>query len=187
MARRRYRRRRRTGRWSSNIQEVGNTITTAPTDWSAFETIMSNPIQTNTFVSQTYTVKNIEISFNIDYEASTGGMGNYIEGITAYIMYVPQGFGQTIGGELILPTDYNLQHPEYIMAYKYLGSPSNEWNGTGNQLANQQYQPFRVKTRLSRKLQTGDSIVLFIKGVNQSTSNIPLRLSGLIRWWTKAN
>lgn len=181
MARRRYRRyyKRKSGSWAANIQEVGNNLNASTGTWSAAETIMTNPTQQNTFVSQTFTVKNIEISFNIDYESSTGGMGNYIEGVTAYIMFVPQGMDVT--------NDYNLQHPEYIMTYKYLGSPSNEYTGSGSQLANQQYQPFRVKSRLSRKLQTGDSIILFLKGVNQSQTEIIFRLSGLIRWWTKAN
>ena len=173
---------KRKGRWSANIQEVGNIITCTPSTWSASETIMSNPTQANTFVSQTYTVKNVEITFNIDNELSNLA-GAVIEGITAYIMFVPQG--------MTITNDYNLQHPEYIMAYKYLGSPTQEFGITteviNGPLYGQQYQPYRIKTRLSRKLQTGDSIVLFIKGVNQSQESFNLRLSGLIRWWTKAN
>lgn len=173
---------KRKGRWSANIQEVGNIITCTPSTWSASETIMSNPAQVNTFVSQTYTVKNVEITFNIDNELSNLA-GAVIEGITAYIMFVPQG--------MTITNDYNLQHPEYIMAYKYLGSPTQEFGITteviNGPLYGQQYQPYRIKTRLSRKLQTGDSIVLFIKGVNQSQESFNLRLSGLIRWWTKAN
>lgn len=180
----RYRRRRfykrKSARWAPNIQEVGNLITANPTTWSATETIMANPTQQNSFVSQTYTVKNVEISFNIDTE--TTGVSQYIEGITAYIMFVPQGMNIT--------NDYNLQHPEYIMAYKYLGSPSSDSEGSpgvSGTVIGQQYQPYKVRTRLARKLQTGDSVVIFIKGVNQYTQNITLRLSGLIRWWTKAN
>jgi len=183
MARRRFRRyRRKSGRWAPNIQEVGNIVSCTPSVWSATETIMSNPSQQNAFVSQTYTVKNVEISFNIDNEQSNLA-GATIEGITAYIMFVPQGMNVT--------NDYNIQHPEYIMAYKYLGSPTQEFGVTSETvngpLLGQQYQPYKVRTRLSRKLQTGDSIVLFLKGVNQSTSTLTLRLSGLIRWWTKAN
>lgn len=184
MARRRYRRyRRKSGKWTANIQEVGNMVTCTPGIWSATETIMSNPAQVNTFVSQTYTVKNVEISFNIDNE-NTNLAGAQIEGITAYIMFVPQ--GMTVTG------DYNLQHPEYIMAYKYLGSPTQEFGiqstSQNGPIFGQQYQPYKVRTRLSRKLQTGDSVVLFLKGVNQDNSTtFTLRLSGLIRWWTKAN
>lgn len=188
MARYRKRRyyKRKSGRWSANIQEVGNIITADPSIWSASETIMSNPSQQPTFVSQTYTVKNIEINFNIDHEEwSTTQPGVGIEGITAYIMYVPQG--------MTITNDYNTQHPEYIMAYKYLGSPSleivssNPSTGAPVHYGGQQYQPYKVKTRLSRKLQTGDSVILFIKGVNQNNGRVNLRLSGVIRWWTKAN
>lgn len=178
--RRRYR--RKSGRWAANIQEIGNTLTASPGTWSAAETIMSNPSQVNTYVSQTFTVKNLEISFNIDIESSTTINATYIEGVAVYIMFVPQGMQVT--------NDYNLQHPEYIMAYKYLGSPSMEIsNSTNFDSAGQQYQPYKVRTRLARKLQTGDNIILFVKGVNQAQGaiNIPLRLSGLIRWWTKAN
>lgn len=178
----RYRRRRyfkrRSGHWSANIQEVGNTISATPGEWSASEPIMANPNQVNTFVSQTYTIKNVEISFNIDEE--TTNAYNFLEGITAYIMFVPQGMTVT--------NDYNLQHPEYIMAYKYLGSPTMERTASTVNSGGQQYQPVKVRTRLARKLQTGDSVILFIKGVNQDNNNsYILRVSGVIRWWTKAN
>lgn len=174
MARRRYRRyRRRSGRWSANIQEVSNLVGAPPGQFYTNETILLNPPQSPSLVTQTYTVKNIEISFNIDNESNSSGSLQSIEAISAYIMYVPQGMTVTI--------DYNLQHPEYIMAYKYLGSPAYDFNG-------QQYQPFKVRTRLARKLQSGDNVVLFLKGINQSgTDTIPLRISGLVRWWTKAN
>ena len=92
-------------------------------------------------------------------------------------MFVPQGMTVT--------PNYNIEHPEYIMNYKYLGSPTG--TGTSTSAEVQQYQPFRLRTRLSRKLNTGDSVILFIKGLNQGTGNININLSGLVRWWTKAN
>lgn len=172
---RRYRNynRRKASRWAANIQEVGSNLAAEPGLWSIAETIMSNPTQQNTYVSQTYTVKNFEINFVLEYPTADTGLDE-IEDVTAYVMYAPQGMNIT--------SDYNVQHPEYIMAYKFIGSPANDNSATG-----QQYQPYKIRTRLSRKLQTGDSVVLFIKGTNQTTANIQLRLSGLIRWWTKAN
>lgn len=183
----RYRRRRyykrKSGKWSANIQEINNNVTASPQIWSAAETIMTNPNQQASLVSQLFTVKNIEANFIIDYEGAASDAPNYIEGVTVYIMFVPQGMNVT--------SDYNLQHPEYIMNYKYLGAPSVENQTTGDSYSRirlgQQYQPFKVRTRLGRKLNTGDSVILFIKGVNQSSSNIELRLTGLVRWWTKAN
>lgn len=185
MARRGYYRRRRFRRgtkWSANLQEIGTTSITAAdnsTFWQSF--ILSfNPTQVNTAVSQVFTVKNIEVSFYID--AITAQSLNYIEDVAAYIMFVPQGMTVT--------ETYNLQHPEYIMAYKFLGGPSSD-NVNGSPTG-QQYQPVKIRTRLSRKLQSGDNVILFIKGNNTRTGQeIPDALSfqfhGLVRWWTKAN
>lgn len=187
MARYRRRRyyRRKTGKWAANIQEIANTINPQTSTWSATETILSNPTQQPTYVSQTFTVKNIEINFTLEYEGYSQDFINLYEGITAYIMFVPQ--GMNVGN------DYNVQHPEYIMAMKYIGSPTaenvyipgtNQYNSPG-----QQYQPTKIKTRLARKLQSGDSVVLFVKGnkTGSTDSTHILRLSGVIRWWTKAN
>ena len=79
--------------------------------------------------------------------------------------------------------DYYQQHPEYIMAYKYLGSP----DIADTTAEYQQYQPFKVKSRMARKLQTGDQVVLFVQGTHASTESHVLNIDGLVRWWTKAN
>lgn len=177
MARRSYRQRRRFRRgtkWSANLQEISTTTVQAPantTFWQSF-VLSFNPTQVNTAVSQVFTVKNLEVSFYIDAQGSS--TATYLEDIAAYIMFVPQGMNVT--------QDYNLQHPEYIMAYKFLGSPSVE-PGNG-----QQYQPTKVRTRLSRKLQSGDNVILFIKGNNTNTEyTYSFEFHGLVRWWTKAN
>lgn len=174
MARTRRSRRRysRKARWAPNITEFNATETAPAGDvFSYTQTLATNPVQVATLVSQTYTVKNFEISFTIDL---TNATTTAIEDLAVYIMYVPQ--GMNVG------TDYNIQHPEYIMNYKFIGSPSYDGSTTG-----QQYQPIKVKTRLSRKLQTGDSVILYVKGRNQSSSSYGLEFHGLIRWYTKAN
>ena len=173
MARRRYRRyyRRRSGRWAPNIQKIRDALgVTGEGEFSGNITLASNPVQTNTSVSQTYTVKNFEISFTIESSNS-----RFLENITVYVMYVPQ--GMTVGD------DYYQQHPEYIMAYKYLGSP----DIADTTAEYQQYQPFKVKSRMARKLQTGDQVVLFVQGTHASTESHVLNIDGLVRWWTKAN
>lgn len=169
--RRRYRRKSK-GKWSANISEINNEeITASPGNFSGTTTLTTNPIQTNTTVSQIYTVKNFEINFTID--APQGNVSpSTLEGTTCYIMYVPQGMN--------VSESYHIQHPEYIMTYKFIGSPQGEYES-------QQYQPFRIKTRMARRLQTGDSIILFIKGYNESENTLTFNISGLIRWWTKAN
>lgn len=170
MAKRRVRRfKKRTVRWCSNIQEINDTsIQATPFSFTGVTTLVTNPVQSNQITSQVYTVKNFDINFTIEGSVPT------IEAVTAYIMFVPQGMNIT--------DDYNINHPEYILNYKYLGSPSN--NTTNSPY--QQFQPTRLRTRLARKLQTGDSIILLIKGYNKGSST-SLELSGLIRWWTKGN
>lgn len=176
---RRYRKysRRNRGKWSANIQEIGTTTLTLdftqPNTWYRDFTLAFNPTQVNTAVSQTYTVKNFEVTFQLDTKNGNTGL-NFVEDCVAYIMFVPQG--------MTITPNYNLQHPEYIMAYKFLGSPESDSSSS--------QQPFRVRTRLSRKLNTGDSVILFLKGnipeaVQGTPSNIEFH--GLVRWWTKAN
>lgn len=171
---RRYRKysRRSHAKWAPNIQEIDTTTVQAPAGATFYQSFVLafNPTQVNTAVSQTYTVKNLEVNFYIDSSAIV----NQVEDVTAYIMFVPQG--------MTITESYNTQHPEYVMAYKYLGSPTYETN-----TSTQQYQPVRVRTRLSRKLQSGDNVILFIKGNNVGTANTEFEFHGLIRWWTKAN
>jgi len=177
MARTKTRRRmRRTSKWSSNIQELNNQqIQATAGQWSASSTLATNPTQNILGVSNIYTVKNFDINFTIE-SGNALADANVLEAITAYIMFVPQGMN--------VDSNYNLNHPEYILNYKYLGSPPGTTAG-GSEV--QQFQPFRLRTRLSRKLQTGDSIILFLKGTNSSSAQVNVFLSGLIRWWTKAN
>lgn len=177
MAKRRYRRYRRSkGRWSANITELNAEVTSlTPGVWFLDQTLATNPVQNINGVSQTYTVKNFDINFTIE-----GLNANeMIESVTAYIMYVPQGMTVT--------SEYNIQHPEYILSYKYLGSPVYAGMSSPGSQESQTFQPIRVRSRLSRRLQTGDSVILFIKGYNQSDSNAAIEVSGLIRWWAKAN
>lgn len=172
----RYRRtrryRRRSGRWAANIQEIGTTtvLLSGPDGaWYRDFTLAFNPTQLNTAVSQVYTVKNFEVTFEFNGVDGSG----YIEDVVAYIMFVPQG--------MQVSTSYNLDHPEYIMAYKFLGSPTSD---TPTSMA----QPTKVRTRLSRKLQSGDKVILFLKGNKTLASAVAsAEFHGLARWWTKAN
>lgn len=175
---RRYRNynRRHRARWCSNIQEIETIPYVVNTGVSGDSiTLVSNPVQLQTAVSQIYTVKNIECSFTFSTSGADAIPG--LEDLAVYIMFVPQGMNLT--------NNYNLEHPEYIMAYKYIGSPSTEESSTSHQ--GQQYQPVKIKTRLARKLNSGDQIILFWKLRNQTGSTQNYELGGLVRWWTKAN
>lgn len=168
------------GRWAPNIQEINylenvvGQISSTGT-FSRTATLVTNPAQNNLTTSNLYTVKNIEATFEVSF-GQFGGIDSLAgkEGICCYIMFVPQGMN--------VSEDYNKQHPEYIMNYKYIGSPMDD---------NNQYRnPIRVKTRLARKLNTGDSIILFVKGFTDSDSTedrYVFQINGLVRWWSKAN
>lgn len=171
MAKKYYRRRyRRRGRWSSNIQPISETFTAEPGVTGNSYTIAQNPAQSNNTVSIQYTAKNIEAAFCIETLQSTTGA---IDDLTYYIMYVPQGY--------TISLDLPLNHPEWIMAYKFIGN-SQMYVSNSNP-----YQVPKIKTRLARRLNTGDSIIFLWTANNNGTSSISFKESGLLRWWTKAN
>lgn len=191
MARRRYRRYYRKRRsYAPNIEEINQTLTASPGTFTHIENLALNPSQTDLLVSQKCTVKNFSIDFVIENENYDEGTLN-IEALCVYIMYVPQGYDLD---ENAYP-NYNIDHPEFILAYKYIGSPSSERTdaygtnfGAVEVKHGQHYQPHRIRSRLGRKLNTGDSIVMFVKGINQSQdTTYTLRINGLVRWWSKAN
>lgn len=172
-SRRRYYRKK--GRWSANIKTITDESIEADANSSFFGTtqLCINPFQNDNSVSQQYTVKNIELSYEIE-----SGFVDNIEGLTAYIMFVPQGMAVT--------ETYPNNHPEYIMAYRFLGSPNfeNNLDVGGAQVGR---LPSKIKTRLARRLQTGDSIIFLIVGYNQRSNAATIKVNGLLRWWTKAN
>ena len=156
-------------RWSSNIKSIENETILIPSGkQSASITLCYNPNQVDNTVSQIYTIKNIE--FNFEIEGASSGSPDSLESICGYIMFVPQ--GMSVGN------DYAQLHPEYIMAMRFYGSPDQD---------TPYRNPLRIKTRLSRKLNTGDSIIFYITTVNGSTTSHNMRINGLLRWWTKAN
>ena len=174
MARRRYRRRYiRKGRWSANINNInGNFIFQEGSTSFLSVDLQTNPAQTSSTVSQQYTVKNVEMTYEV--EATTTYTSNQIENLQAYIIYVPQG--------MVVTETLPFNHPEYIMAYRWLGSAdqdgSNVYPGRN---------PLFIKSRLSRRLQTGDRIIFLLIGNNTASADIPVNVRGLVRYWTKAN
>lgn len=167
---RKYSRRNR-AKWSSNIKEFAHSGLVEKNKQAVFtQQLCLNPIQNDNTVSNVYTVKNMDVSAWVEVNTSTAQTG--IEYVTWYIMYVPQG--------MQVDEFYNIQHPEYIMAMKYQGTPGQDNSLPGNNI--------RIKTRLSRRLQTGDSIILYGKLTNTDTGNdFNFNVNGIARWNTKAN
>lgn len=169
----------RKGRWSSNIVEITNqNLNFTTNNYSYGDYVLcTNPAQSTNLVTQQYTVKNIEFSFELQTNSSTSAIS--IESLIAYIIFVPEGMTVT--------ADYANKHPEYIMGYKFYGSPQFETADNNNGVIGVR-NPLRIKTRLARRLNTGDTIRLLITGYNQSTTTqVNCTINGLLRWWTKAN
>lgn len=164
---------RSSGRWSSNIKTITNQQLDAPVgSFYGSIDLCTNPIQLDSTVSQKYTVKNIEFAFTSDNRFSSNEA--LIDALTGYIMYVPEGYAVTE----TLPS----LHPEWIMAYKFYGK------GGISDISSQYVRPLSIKTRLSRRLNTGDKVILLLTGNNSATQgNQTLQINGIVRWWTKAN
>lgn len=177
--RRSRRRRFRRSRWSSNIIDIGpnDFVLTEPQGWNHTEyTLVTNPDYSNSLTSNLYTIKNVDVALSFDMTGATSHSA--IENLQFYIMYVPQG--------MTVEQDYAIQHPEYIMAMRYFGEPGKEQSVADNLPALR--APLRIKTRLSRKLNTGDRVILFIRAANVSTTTtVKTQYGGICRWWTKAN
>ena len=170
---------RRKGRWSANIKTLTkSSLTTDVGTFFGVTDLCQNPIQVDSTVSQQYTVKNTEVSFEIEGSNTNPGNSLGVEGLVCSIMFVPQG--------LTVTETYPNTHPEYIMAYRFLGSPNIELDANeGGKFLNPGRNPIKVKTRLSRRLQTGDKIILLIVGSSDVSTS--LSFNGIVRWWTKAN
>lgn len=184
MARRRYYRRyRRRHRWSTRLTNfTGSQLAAAGADFVVYQNLAQNPVQDNDTISQLYTVKNIHCTIELQANAM-----NIIENLQAYVMFIPQGYANT--GVPGAYADIPYAHPEWIMAHRYYGSPTLEY--TNNNQADSHtpgFPPLRLFTRLARKLDTGDRVVVIILGHNSSTINsATLDYSGLVKFNTKAN
>lgn len=168
---RKYTRRGRRKTWSTRLTNINvSQLTTAGNSFFIFRTLATNPAQDDNTVSQRFTVKNVHAQVNIELQS---GNNDVVENLQHYIMYVPQGY--TLNEQ----TPYD--HPEWIMAHRFLGSPQPD-------VANY-YPPQTLFTRLARKLDTGDRVVYLLLGANTSTgtTSTTILVNGIVKLNTKAN
>lgn len=175
--RRNYYRRRHRKSWSTRLVNFkGAQSAAAGTAYVIYQNLCQNPAQDINTVSNLYTVKNINCQVELENSENNASS---IENLQAYIMYVPQGYIPTgVPSEYLnLPFD----HPEWIMAHRYYGSCQNDTSGP-------QYPPLRLFSRLARKLDTGDRVILLIIGENSGTQySRTLEYWGIVKFNTKAN
>jgi len=99
-----------------------------------------------------------------------------LNNVSMYIMYLPEGYN--------VSTDFGafvFQHPEWILAYKYLGSPT---EGT---MGGQGCQPIRIRSRYRRNLLTGDKLILVVSGYNSNSTRTNGTIWATIRFASKIN
>lgn len=176
MVRRFYKRRiyRHRKPWSSNFSE-GELSTNVAGLTSAVGTakLCENPAQTAAGVSQPFTVSRLQL--NLQAFISTAFQQNdaALERIQVGVFYVPQNV--TVNADLFVA------HPEWLIAYKYIGLPSKTTSGI-------LVPATSIRSRLKRTLQTGDSLWMVITLVNSAAAGpIPIRFTYSLRWWTRAN
>ena len=172
--RRTYRRSYPRKKWASNIGNSEVTLTVpGNSSYAAGAAFAMNPAQSPASVSNSFVVKNIKLSIEAIVDGSV--INYHLNQLIAAIMYVPQGY--TVGPNILT------EHPEWIMAVKYIGDGMTvDINTTVNR-----FKPFTVSSRLSRRLQTGDSIQLVLFAQNSSSQNDSVTFRFLAQWWTRSD
>lgn len=173
---RKYSRRRHI--WSSRLQNFSGEQSAAESaQFIIYYNLCSNPTQTQETVSQKYTVKNINCQVEISNQDGSSTV-NAVENLQAFICFIPQGYVPTGVPSAYGDVPYN--HPEWIMAHRYFGSAQPD---------SPYFPPLRLRSRLARKLDTGDRIVLIILGNNTATSggSRTIGYQGIVKYVTKAN
>lgn len=100
---------------------------------------------------------------------------NYM--INAAVVFIPESVNVTsaIQFEQLLVT-----HPEWVLATKHFGPSS------GTTIANSKiYQNFSISSTLSRNLNSGDEVRLYVEIHNQMGSSVYLELSTLCTYYTR--
>lgn len=176
--RRTYRRAYPRKKWASNIGDSSLSLNVpANSVYAAGAAFALNPVQSPSSVSNSYVVKNVKLS--VEAVVNNSAAVAYLNHVMAAIMYVPQGY--------VVKHSIISEHPEWIMAIKYLGDGMNI-DGTTPVVDSSRLKPFTISTRLSRRLQTGDSVQLVLFARNASVENMQtVTFRFLAQWWTRGD
>jgi hypothetical protein len=94
-----------------------------------------------------------------------------IENVQYYVMFLPEGYNATVNFPFI--------HPEWILNYSYQGTPNPDTEPIGFNI--------RRTSKKSRKLKPGDKIILFVLALNESAAQRSVKMSGLVKYFSKRN
>lgn len=170
MAKTKYRKYYRKSRWSANIKQIVNSDIHAngSSAFYGYIPLCTNPAQSDTTVSQQFTVARTQFSFSLD---SDQGNDKNLDSATGYIMFVPQGYQ--------ISSDIVYQHPDWILSMRFYGKIVDDTES-------KYIRPLSIRTNMKRRLQTGDKLIFLLTGVNMGLEGYTIHLNGVIRWWTKA-
>lgn len=174
-----YRRRYRTivrapkKKWASNIQQEIIQTTGTATKQYGVKTLVQNSSELSSPTPVILKTGNIKIQG--DYRVLASTTQGHTD-VSLYVMFVPQGFGITeaAAAEAIVSN-----HPEWIMAWKYLGV---------NQVSSTKVEncdSFSFSSRLKRNLNSGDTIQLICIARGYDMTGVSVNYAA--QYWTCAN
>lgn len=143
-------------KWSPTLLQNNFTLTAA-SGTTAFQTSVlcanSSNQGSTTPVSTIIKVKNFKIVLDI---TSTS---NQLRNNFYAIMFIPQGFQVT--------SNTPQEHPEWIMVWRTIDMTSTASTASGTGIQN-----YQMSSRLTRNLNSGDSVVLYHSAINPSDSAV---------------
>lgn len=174
-----YRRYSKKQSWSTRFTNFSGAQLVGPNSKCIiYQNLCQNPAQSVDTISNKYTVKNIVLDIEISNTSTSNNAD--LENFQFYICFIPQGYIPT--GTPSAYENVPFDHPEWIMVHRFVGATLNDGATS--------YKPYRLRSRLARKLDTGDRIVLIILGnntANSAGSSYTVDYRGLVKYNTKAN
>lgn len=161
---------------NNQIIQLQQSISAATGNFNTYVDLITNP--TNAYPNQMTGYVETIGRFSID---CTLEGAQSLNNVAMFIMYIPEGY--TISNQVNNSNSVLNQHPEWIMAYKYLGSPT---QSASDQIS-QGCQPTRIRSRVRRNLMTGDRIVLYITGTNSATQASTATLWAYLKFASRIN
>lgn len=153
-------------KWSKQLANITNENFTAPINSNFYWSykLIENPAESQSTVPTPRYFKRVKLTFEIE-----GPNVSYIEGLTAHIVYVPEGVG--INSNVIA------KHPEWVLGSRFYGSIKNTDEAT---------KVFTLYSKLCKKLLSGDQIAVIFTGSNTNSSTaFTGRINFFIEYYTR--
>lgn len=143
---------------------------TAPTEADStnnYSDIITVPDDDSTNIPRSMLVGNVQLTTTVEALSNVNSFNNMV----IAVMRVPR--------DTTINSDFIDLHPEWVLAYKYIGSPISISDA-------QQFQPVRVSSRKKVRLYSGDSVKLIVQ-YSKSNTTVPIEYSveGEIRLRTR--